>query len=132
MTASVGGILKKDGRWVRGVGGNIGLAVPEAAELWVIYHGLKMAWEQQKTSVVVFSECMEAINAINEADPTYPMAMLVDLITMLLRESWDHVEIQPTHSDVNVAATDMAHHCLNGPGGVDEFAAPPAAIKNTI
>ncbi|KAK1373057.1 hypothetical protein POM88_029250 [Heracleum sosnowskyi] len=79
-SASVGGIVKKNGRWVRGLGGYIGLADPVTAELWAIYYGLKMAWERNKTNLVVFSECREAITIIRNDDPSYPMAMLVDMI----------------------------------------------------
>lgn len=132
MCASVGGILKKDGGWVRGVGGNIGLADPETAEMWAIFYGLKMAWEREKTSVVVFSESMAAINAINAADPAHPMAMLIDMIICLLRESWDFVEIQPTHPSANAAANVMAQYCLSLGGGVEEFAEAPSAIKDII
>lgn len=132
MSASVGGILKKDVEWVRGLGGNIGLADPETAELWAIFYGLKMAWEREKTSVVIFSESRAAINAINAADPAHPMAMLVNMVSGLLRESWDFVDIQPTHPDANAAVNAMAQHCMRGDGGVEEFVEPPSAIKAII
>ena len=132
MTASVGGVLKKDGAWVRGVGGNIGLAVPQTAELWAIFYGLKMAWELEKTNVVVFSECREAIDAIKNPDPTHDMAMLVDLITNLLRENWEFVDVLPTYPDANIGAAAMANYYLTGSGGVDELVEPPAAIRSLV
>ncbi|KAK1392455.1 hypothetical protein POM88_011511 [Heracleum sosnowskyi] len=86
---------------VRGLGGCIGLADPVTAELWAIYYGLKMVWERNKTNLVVFFECREAISIIHNDDPEYPMTMLVDMIRMLLGENWISVDIQPTQADAN-------------------------------
>ncbi|KAK1386909.1 hypothetical protein POM88_015087 [Heracleum sosnowskyi] len=117
MTASVGGIMKEQARWVRGLGGGIGLADPLSAELWAIYYGLKMAWECEKTSVVVFTESRKAIEVINNRDPTFAMASLIEMITMLLGEDWSHVDIQSLHADVNLAVNALANYYLDGEGG---------------
>ncbi|KAK1400575.1 hypothetical protein POM88_000180 [Heracleum sosnowskyi] len=69
MRASVVGIMKHNGRWVRGFGSMIGLADPQTAELWAIYYGLRMAWEREMTYVVVFTERSDAIDLINNPDP---------------------------------------------------------------
>ncbi|KAK1400573.1 hypothetical protein POM88_000178 [Heracleum sosnowskyi] len=71
MRASVGGIMKHNGRWVRGFGSMIGLADPQTVELWAIYYGLRMAWEREMTSVVVFTERSDAIDLINNPDPAH-------------------------------------------------------------
>ena len=132
MSGSVGCVMKKDGRWVRGLGANIGLADPITAELWAIYYGLKMAWERAKINVVVFSECREAINAIENDDPEYPMAMLVDMIRMLLGEPWEYVDIQHTFNQANGGANAMATHFIHADGGVCEMSVPPSAITHLI
>ncbi|KAK1363936.1 hypothetical protein POM88_039497 [Heracleum sosnowskyi] len=116
-SASVWGIMKRNGRWVRGLGGCIGLADPVTAELWAIYYGLKMAWERNKANLVVFSECRETITIIRNDDPEYPMVMFVDMIRMLLGENWTSVDIQPTHADANGGANVMADYYLIREGG---------------
>ncbi|KAK1401371.1 hypothetical protein POM88_000976 [Heracleum sosnowskyi] len=132
MRASVGGIMNHNGRWVRGFGSMISLADPQTAELWAIYYGLKMAWEREMTSVVVFSERRDAIHLINNPDPAYPMAALIEMITKLKGEAWSHVDIQHIHADANVAANVLATDCFDGEGGLNEFAEPPHAIIHLI
>ncbi|KAK1374604.1 hypothetical protein POM88_030797 [Heracleum sosnowskyi] len=132
MRASVGGIMNHNGRWVRGFGSMIGLADPQTAELWAIYYGLKMAWEREMTSVVVFTERRDAIDLINNPDPAYPMTALIEMITMLKGEAWSHVDIQHIHADANVPANVLATDCLDGEGGLNEFAEPPHAIIHLI
>ncbi|KAK1380376.1 hypothetical protein POM88_027120 [Heracleum sosnowskyi] len=112
MLASIGGIMKKYGRWERGLRGCIGLANPVMEELWAIYYGLKMVWERNKTNVVSFAECREAISVINNHDPVYPMAILADMIRLLLGENWTYVDIQPTHADANGGANAMVEYYL--------------------
>ncbi|KAK1363937.1 hypothetical protein POM88_039498 [Heracleum sosnowskyi] len=118
-SASVGGIMKRNGRWVRGLRGCIGLPDPVTAELWAIYYGLKMALERNKTNPIVFSECREAITIIRNDDPEYPIVMLVDMIRMMLAENWTSVDIQPTHADANEGANVMAGYYLVHGGGGD-------------
>ncbi|KAK1385378.1 hypothetical protein POM88_023113 [Heracleum sosnowskyi] len=131
-STSVGGIIKRNGRWVRGLGGCIGLVDPVTAELWAIYYGLKMVWERNKTDLVVFSECRETISIICNDDPEYPMAMLVDMIRMLLGETWTSMDIQPTHADANGGANVMAGYYLGHEGGIREMDEPPEAISHLI
>ncbi|KAK1391292.1 hypothetical protein POM88_010348 [Heracleum sosnowskyi] len=130
--ASVGGITKHNERWVRGFRSMIGLADPRTAELWAIYYGLRMAWEREMPSMVVFTERRDAIDLTNNPDPAYPMAALIEMITMLKGETWSHVDIQHIHANANVAANVLATDCLDGEGGLKEFAEPPHAIIHLI
>ncbi|KAK1355579.1 hypothetical protein POM88_048835 [Heracleum sosnowskyi] len=132
MRASVGGIMKHNERWVRGFGSMIGLDDPQTAELWAIYYGLRMDWEREMTSVVVFTERRDAIDLINNPDPAYPMAAFIEMITMLKGEAWSHVDIQYIHTDANVAANVLAIDCLDVEGDLKEFAEPPHAIIHLI
>ncbi|KAK1392827.1 hypothetical protein POM88_011883 [Heracleum sosnowskyi] len=115
-----------------GGGGSFGAETPDYGELWAIYYGLKMAWEREMTSVVVFTERRDAIDLINNPDPAYPMAALIEMITMLKGEAWSHVDIQHIHADANVAANVMATDCLDGEGGLKEFTEPPHVIIHLI
>ncbi|KAK1399133.1 hypothetical protein POM88_008996 [Heracleum sosnowskyi] len=132
MRASVGGIMKHNERWVRGFGSMIGLADPQTAKLWAIYYGLRMAWEREMAYVVVFTEKRDAIELINDPDPAHPMAALIEMITMLKREVWSHVDIHHIHADGNVAANVLGTDCLDVEGGLEEFAEPPHAIIHHI
>ncbi|KAK1351249.1 hypothetical protein POM88_054524 [Heracleum sosnowskyi] len=110
----------------------IGLADPQTAELWAIYYGLKMAWEREMTFVVVFTERRDATDLINNPDLAYPMAALIEMITMLKGEAWSHVDIQHIHADANVATNVLATDYLDGEGGLKEFVEPPHAIIHLI
>ncbi|KAK1403196.1 hypothetical protein POM88_002801 [Heracleum sosnowskyi] len=124
--------MKHNGRWVRGFGSMIGLADPQTTELWAIYYGLRMAWEREMTYVVVFIERRDAIDLINNLDPAYPIATLIEMITMLKGEAWSHVDIHHIHADANVAANVLATDCLDGEGDLKEFTEPPHAIIHLI
>ncbi|KAK1361189.1 hypothetical protein POM88_045663 [Heracleum sosnowskyi] len=74
----------------------------------------------------------EAISIIRNDDPEYPMAMLVDMIRMLLGETWTSMDIQPTHADANGGANAMAGYYLGHEGGIREMDEPPEAISHLI
>ena len=133
MRGSVGCVMRNfRGEWLGGVGGMIGLAVPVAAELWSIFYGLKLAWEKGYIKhVVIESECLEAVNQVNNPDPAFWFAEMVELITGLLNEAWDSCVVVHVPSSSNVAATTLAE--LNGcDGGVQEFGDVPGFMESLI
>ncbi|KAK1387120.1 hypothetical protein POM88_015298 [Heracleum sosnowskyi] len=74
----------------------------------------------------------EAITIISNDDPSYPMAMLVDMIRMLLGENWTSVDIQHTHADANGGANAVTGYYLSHEGGIREMDKPPEAISHLI
>ncbi|KAK1363071.1 hypothetical protein POM88_038632 [Heracleum sosnowskyi] len=74
----------------------------------------------------------EAITIIRNDDPEYPMAMLVDMIRMLLEETWTSMDIQPTHADANGGANVMAGYYIGHEGGIREMDEPLEAISHLI
>ncbi|XP_074374822.1 uncharacterized protein LOC141715246 [Apium graveolens] len=112
--SSVGCIIRdSNGYWVMGCGGVIGL-------------------EHDKLRLMVECEDAEAMQQIMYPDPNHPMADLVTMITNLLSEKWDDLQVYHTTSSSNTAADALANHCLSGEGGIDEFEDPPYAIKDII
>ena len=64
MRSAVGCVMRNSrGKWIKGVAGMIGPVVPEGAELWSIFYGLKLAWEKGDVkSVVVECENLDVVN----------------------------------------------------------------------
>ncbi|KAF7820033.1 hydroquinone glucosyltransferase-like [Senna tora] len=65
-TSSCGGLLRDHmGKWMCGYMANLGLSNVLTAELWGIYHGLKVAWDRGfKKVIIVESDSSLAVNQI--------------------------------------------------------------------
>lgn len=134
MRGSVGCVMRNyRGNWVGGAGGMIGLAVPVVVELWAIFYGLKAAWEKGNIKhVVVESECREAVDQVNNPDPGFWFADMVEMIKCLEHEAWDSCVIVHVPSSSNAAATTLAEHEFNGSGGVEEVPHVPGFMEALI
>lgn len=84
----------------------LGMVVPITAQLWSIFHGLKLAWESGQTTLLVETACAEALEHILHPDPFFPMADLVTLINNLHTEPWEDLQFNlVSESANNVALT---------------------------
>lgn len=51
---SCGGILRDSiGEWISGFGANLGVGTVNEAELWALYYGLQLAWNEGQRRVIV-------------------------------------------------------------------------------
>lgn len=65
MNASCGGLLRdEDGHFIFGFAPNLGSCSILAAELWGIFHGLRMAWNRGFQNIVVYSDSKNAIDLL--------------------------------------------------------------------
>ena len=134
MRGAVAAVMRNhQGKWVKGNAGMMGLLVPVAAELWSIFYGLKMAWEKGNVkSVFIESDCLEAVNLINNPDPGFFLADLVDMIKALESEEWDSCAIVHVPSSSNEAATALARAYVDGEGGLVDLPRAPAFLQPMI
>ena len=59
--ASGGGLLRdEDGKWIKGFDYNIGICTVTMSELWAIYHGLTLAWNEGYRRVLVETDSRSA------------------------------------------------------------------------
>lgn len=133
MKAAVGCVIRdSNGRWVRGCKSMIGLAVPITAQLWSIFYGLKLAWENEEKNVVVECDCEEAVNQVHNPDPGYDMFNLVCMIKQLMSEAWDHCELVLISASANTAVAAIANNAINDNGGIEELGVPPSYITSIL
>lgn len=72
LLASCVGVVRDDsGHFIFGFSVNLGSCTILAAELWGIFHGLKIAWSRGFMNIVVQSDSKNAINLLTNGCRTY-------------------------------------------------------------
>lgn len=110
----------------------IGLSAPLGAELWSIFYGLKLAWEYGVKRVVIESECVEAVNEVNNPDPSFWFAEMIEIIKTIKGEAWESCVIQHCDEGANRAAQTLASSQLYGEGGINELASGPGFMQAVL
>ncbi|KAK8502048.1 hypothetical protein V6N12_003397 [Hibiscus sabdariffa] len=86
---SCGGLIRDDrGSWLIGFSKRIGICSILEAELWGIYEGLFAAWSIGSRYLLVESDCLEAINLINNRSNSEGTISMVYSISEVLNRSW--------------------------------------------
>ena len=117
---------------MKGAAGMIGLSVPLGAELWSIFYGLKLAWEYGVKRVVIECDSEEAVNHVNNPDPSFWFAEMVDMIKTIEGEAWETCVIQHCSVGANRAAHTLATSELDGEGGINELSSAPRFMQATL
>ncbi|XP_074327975.1 uncharacterized protein LOC141665890 [Apium graveolens] len=130
MRSAVACVIRdSDGQWVRGCKSMIGLAVSITAAMWSIFYGLKLAWEHQDKSVLVESDCEEAVNLVLNPNPDFEMYELICMINNIMSESWVLCELIYILSSANIAVAALANNAISDDGGIDELTVLPSIIR---
>ncbi|KAL4386881.1 hypothetical protein GQ457_09G018920 [Hibiscus cannabinus] len=93
--------------WIVGFSKRIGICTILEAELWGIYEGLLAAWSVGSQFLLVESDCLEAINLINNRGAPDVVLSMIHSISALLNRSWC-VQFSHIVRDGNHAADWMA------------------------
>ncbi|MCH88087.1 ribonuclease H protein [Trifolium medium] len=85
-----GGLMRNNnGEWLLGFFGFSFITTCLAAELYLILHGLHMAYDVGHKDIIIESYSMEALNLImSEAQPLHPYAPLISQISQLRCQDW--------------------------------------------
>lgn len=84
------------------MGHNIGRCSLEQAELWVIYDGLREAWDAKWNKVLIETDCALAIKKIKEGVKGKSNRDLILRMQELWKREWN-VEIKQISKEVNFA-----------------------------
>ena len=106
---SYGGLVRNDqGRWLEGFCGVLGAATPLQAELWGLRQALSLVKDNGWSSVIIESDCLEAINLISgeEDVENHPCRALIRDCRMMSREV--AVKLQHVLREANRCADKMA------------------------
>lgn len=79
--ATAGGVLRDHtGRWCYGFSLNIGICSATLAELWRVYYGLYIAWEQRVTRLELEVDSKLVVGFLKDGvSETHPMSFVVRL-----------------------------------------------------
>ncbi|KAH9782186.1 ADP-ribosyl cyclase/cyclic ADP-ribose hydrolase [Citrus sinensis] len=127
--ASAGGLLRDhNGAWVAGFGMNIGSCSVTVAELWGLYQGLIISWQNgiRWLQVDVDSICILQL-VTTPMITTNELSPLIKSIKDLISRSWC-ITINHVYREANFAADFLANHALSFPLGLHLFPNPPPGI----
>ncbi|KAH9680935.1 hypothetical protein KPL71_026743 [Citrus sinensis] len=127
--ASAGGLLRDhNGAWVAGFGMNIGSCSVTVAELWGLYQGLNISWQNgiRWLQVEVDSICILRL-VTTPMITTNELSPLIKSIKDLISRSWC-ITINHVYREANFAADFLANHALSFPLGLHLFPNPPPGI----
>ncbi|KAL4282284.1 hypothetical protein GQ457_03G032640 [Hibiscus cannabinus] len=89
-SGSIGGVFRNHtGSWILGFQKQIGIVSILQTELWAIFIGLQIAWEQNFLFVTVQSDSMEAVNLLKKSQTSPSSLPLVRAIENLRKRSWE-------------------------------------------
>ncbi|KAH9752901.1 putative ribonuclease H protein [Citrus sinensis] len=114
--SSTGGLIRNCyGEWIIGFGMNVGVVTIIGAELWGLYQGLCLAWDNgiRQLQVEVDSLCVTRLVADDEIRPN-AHASLVRGIKELLNRTWQ-VQVKHVYRESNFAADFPANSALSLP-----------------
>ncbi|KAF7813327.1 kunitz-type trypsin inhibitor-like 2 protein [Senna tora] len=113
---SCGGILRDNkGTWNLAFARNLGKGNSLQAELWGIYFGLEIAWNENFRCVDVETDSVLALQLVSDAPLSgHPLHQIIAKIQELMRRSWD-IRIRHVDRDRNSVADCLAKfaHSLN-------------------
>ncbi|CAA7014055.1 unnamed protein product [Microthlaspi erraticum] len=129
--ATAGGVLRDaEGRWCRGFILNIGRCSAPLAELWGVYYGLVMAWEQRclRVELEVDSELVVGFLQTGISD-THPLFFLVRLCHGLIAKDW-LVRVSHVYREANCLADGLANYAFSFPLGFSYFDVVPFEVAS--
>ena len=102
------------------------------AELWGLYQGLCMAWQQgcRWISVEVDSLCVTQLVS-NPVAHTYKYAPLLQAIKDHIKQG-RHITVRHVYREANHAANFLANYALSAPLGFHIFHNPPLSLASII
>ncbi|KAK8996274.1 hypothetical protein V6N11_076514 [Hibiscus sabdariffa] len=84
---SIGGLIRdNEGNWIMGFKQILGSTSIFNAELWAIYTGLKLAWDNSFERIILQSDCLKAATTIHESNAEYNPNSLVRAIKSFSRK----------------------------------------------
>lgn len=131
--ATAGGIIRNHrGEWVAGFSMNIGPSSIQDSEIWGLRQGLFLALQTGIKNLIVESDSLEAIQALNQdISPTTPApALVLDCKGLLLK--FEATRLRHSPRETNHAADFLAKIGHDLPQGVSIHESPPTGVLSII
>ncbi|KAK8658256.1 hypothetical protein V6N13_036466 [Hibiscus sabdariffa] len=101
------------------------------AELWGIYSGLVVTWEEGYRQLIVETDCKDAIDLIYSREGTHASLSLVLHIQALFRRDWC-VVIQYVPRSLNSLADGLAKLVVPDSLALVRFQTPPVSLHTLV
>ncbi|KAL4286983.1 hypothetical protein AHAS_Ahas19G0140700 [Arachis hypogaea] len=113
-----GGVIRNEqGRWVAGFMANLGCCSAFRAEMWGIYHGLKIVWDLGLRRIIVESNSTTVVTILNKKEGLHSHPKpLVRSIANLMQKNWE-LRIENIYREGNRCAHWLAKESLKSPSG---------------
>ena len=131
--AAAGGVIRdENGRWKGGFAINIGICSAPLAELWGVYYGLCIAWDNgiRRLEVEVDSESVVGFLKTGIHD-THPLSFLVRLCYGFISRDWI-VKISHVYREANRLADGLANYAFSLPYGLHFFELVPEHVTSML
>lgn len=111
---------------------NLGHGEILVAELWTLYHGLKLAQRLQVTRLIVETDSTIVLHLLNaKLEPNHPILTLLNMYRVCWKSSWD-CSIFHVFREVNFAADSLAKMGHEMEMGIHCFVLPPGGITGVL
>ncbi|KAK8580708.1 hypothetical protein V6N12_070963 [Hibiscus sabdariffa] len=89
IKGQIGGLIHNvEGKWIVGFVKSIGSSNSLQAELWVIFEGMKLAWEFGFERLLIQNDCRQAADLVNSVSAGSSVLSLVRAINRLRQKCW--------------------------------------------
>ncbi|KAG7564477.1 Ribonuclease H-like superfamily [Arabidopsis suecica] len=129
--ATAGGVLRNEaGEWCGGFALNIGRCSAPLAELWGVYYGLYIAWEQRITRLELEVDSVMVVEFLTTGiGDSHPLSFLVRLCYGFLSKDW-LVRISHVYREANRLADGLANYAFSLPLGFHSFSSVPPCLDD--
>ncbi|ONI01039.1 hypothetical protein PRUPE_6G118100 [Prunus persica] len=130
---SAGGIIRNDaGVWVKGFVTKLGCGSILEAELWGVFRGLLLTWNEGIRRIQMECDSLTAVSLINgETGTNHPLSSIIHCCKDLLLRDWE-CTIYHIYREQNSAADHMAHLGQNSSLGFHVIDLPPPSIVSLL
>ncbi|VVA38500.1 PREDICTED: ribonuclease [Prunus dulcis] len=130
---SAGGIIRNDaGIWVKGFVTKLGSGSILEAELWGVFRGLLLTWNEGIRRIHMECDSLTAVSLINgETGTNHPLSSIIHCCKDLLLHDWE-CTIYHIYREQNSAADHMAHLGQNSSLGFHVIDLPPPSIVSLL
>ncbi|CAL2266964.1 unnamed protein product [Prunus armeniaca] len=130
--AARGLIRNSVGEWVADFSANLGHGEILVAELWALYHGLKLTQSLQVTKLIVETDSTLVLHLLNaKLEPNHPLLTLLNMCRVCWKSSWD-CSIFHVFKEVNFAADSLAKMGHEMEMSIHCFVLPPSGITGVL
>ncbi|KAE8724718.1 hypothetical protein F3Y22_tig00009942pilonHSYRG00148 [Hibiscus syriacus] len=129
---TTGGVFRDcEGSWLLGFSKTIGMAQLLQTELWAIYIGLQVAWEQGFELLLIQTDSLQAVHLLEAKNALSSSLFLVRAIDKLRRKAWI-TNIQWTPRRNNAPADALAKLAVSSDHSTTIYREPPTALLRLL